>query len=120
MRVIYPIYIAKMCHDVNKAYCESIGDLSQPTWEEAPQWQKDSAASGVMFHLSAPNRQPQDSHENWANEKIADGWVYGEVKDPDKKTHPCLVPYGQLPIEQQTKDYLFKSVVDGLRPLVRY
>jgi hypothetical protein len=117
--MIAPAFIAKMCHNVNKAYCESIGDSSQPTWDDAPQWQKDSAINGVSFHLEA-DRQPQDSHENWSKEKLDDGWVYGEVKDPDKKTHPCLVPYGQLPVEQQTKDYLFKSVVDSLKPLVRY
>ena len=32
--------IAKTCHEVNKAFCESIGDASQPSWNDAPQWQK--------------------------------------------------------------------------------
>lgn len=29
--------------------------------------------------------------------KIADGWKYGEAKDPEAKTHPCLVPFDKLP-----------------------
>jgi hypothetical protein len=42
------------------------------------------------------------------------GWVYGEVKDAEKKTHPCMVPYEKLPIEQRVKDYLFKAVIDSI------
>lgn len=106
--------IAKACHEVNKAYCESIGDKSQPSWEDAPEWQKESAIVGVQFHLSG-DRSPEDSHQSWSEQKVADGWVYGEVKDPVAKTHPCLVPYYQLPLEQRTKDYLFKSVVDSFK-----
>jgi hypothetical protein len=44
-------------------------------------------------------------------EKKADGWVYGEVKDPEKKEHPCLVEYEELPKDQQAKDSLFIAVV---------
>lgn len=32
--------IARVCHEVNRAYCQALGDNSQPTWEEAPQWQR--------------------------------------------------------------------------------
>ena len=40
--------IAKVAHEINLAYCESIGDNSQPTWELAPDWQKSSAINGVQ------------------------------------------------------------------------
>ena len=36
--------IAKACHEANKVYCESIGDDTQPSWENAPEWQKESVA----------------------------------------------------------------------------
>lgn len=103
--------IARICHAVNRAYCRSIGDDSQPAWEDAPDWQKESAINGVQFHLNNETT-PAASHENWLNQKVADGWVYGPVKDPEKKEHPCMVPYDQLPVEQRTKDYLFKAVCD--------
>mgnify|MGYP001036395031 CR=1 FL=1 len=107
--------IAKVCHQVNKAYCESIGDYSQPDWDDAPKWQKDSAMNGVEFHMKNQDRSvtPEQSHENWMKEKLKEGWVYGNVKDVEKKTHPCLVPYDQLPLYQRTKDSLFKAVVDS-------
>jgi len=47
--------------------------------------------------------------------KVDSGWVYGEVKDVEKKTHPCIVPYEQLPVEQQSKDYIFKGIVDAYK-----
>ena len=106
--------IAKTCHEVNRAYCESIGDNSQPKWEDAPDWQKQSAINGVKFHLKDPTNTPEDSHINWMKEKEDDGWVFGEVKDVEKKIHPCMVSYDQLPKEQQTKDSLFIAVVRSM------
>ena len=44
-------------------------------------------------------------------QKSKDGWTYGTVKDAEAKTHPCLLPYSELPQEQKIKDQLFISVV---------
>lgn len=104
-------FIARLCHAVNRAYCLSLGDTSQPSWKEAPQWQRDSAIAGVQFHLAHSDAKPSDSHESWMKDKLAAGWKFGPVKDAEKKEHPCLVPYDQLPKEQQAKDFLFLGVV---------
>ena len=107
--------IAKVCHEVNKAYCEALGDMSQPTWEDAPGWQKQSAQNGVRFHIDNPDAGPEVSHENWMKQKKAEGWKYGPVKDVDKKEHPCYVPYAELPVEQKAKDYIFRQLVHSLK-----
>ena len=107
-------FVAKVAHQINKAYCESIGDFSQLPWHEAPQWQRDSAIQGVNFHLDNPNASPAASHENWLSQKKAEGWKYGPKKDPDKKEHPCFLPFDELPTEQKTKDFLFRQVVHSL------
>lgn len=106
--------IARVCHEVNKAYCESLGDNSQPTWADAPEWQRASAMNGVDFHLHNPNAGPDHSHIEWMKEKVDSGWVYGDVKDPVAKTHPCIVPYDQLPAEQKSKDYIFRGIIHSL------
>jgi hypothetical protein len=106
--------IARVCHETNRAYCEAIGDNSQKSWEDADAWQRESARKGVEFKLANPNSPASAQHEAWMNDKIKDGWVYGEVKDAGFKTHPCIVPYDQLPIEQRRKDYLFQGVVNAL------
>lgn len=105
--------IARLCHNVNRIYCQSIGDFSQPDWYSAPEWQRESAINGVIFHLKNPGAGPAASHENWLKEKVADGWVYGPVKDPALKQHPCCVPYDQLPAAQRYKDDLFVAIVEG-------
>jgi hypothetical protein len=112
-----PDQIAKVCHETNRAYCQVTGDLSQPSWEDAPDWQKQSAISGVIFHLNNPGAPPSRSHELWLEQKRRDGWSYGPVKDPEKKEHPCFMPYDGLPPLQQVKDSLFIGVVDSLRIL---
>jgi hypothetical protein len=109
--------IAEVCHEINRAYCQSIGDNSQPSWADAPEWQKQSATNGVKFHIANPGSPPSRSHEEWLKEKANTGWKYGPVKDPEKKEHPCFVPYDQLPREQQIKDKLFIAVVEALRGL---
>lgn len=110
-----PEDIAKVCHEANKAYCASIGDDSQTSWEDAPDWQKESAINGVTYHLGHPDSTSADSHQNWLNVKIEAGWRYGPVKNPDIKEHPCCVPYDDLPKEQRAKDTLFLSIVRALQ-----
>lgn len=103
--------IAQICHEVNRGICEGTGDTTQVSWKDSAQWQKDSAIEGVKFRLANPDVGCNVQHDQWTAYKLADGWVYGEVKDADKKTHPCLVPYDQLPPEQKLKDTLFVATV---------
>ena len=106
--------IAAVCHEANKAWCSANGDDSHFSWEFAPDWQRDSAIDGVKHALTYPEAGPEDSHQNWWAGKIADGWTYGPVKDLVAKTHPCMVPYSQLPEFQRKKDALFLAIVRAL------
>lgn len=106
--------IARVCHEANKEWCHVNGDHSQKHWDEAEQWQRDSAIMGVDFALKNPNAGDSAQHDAWSADKRKDGWVYGEVKDTQKKTHPCLVPFDQLPVFQQKKDALFRAIVRAL------
>jgi hypothetical protein len=103
---------AEAGHEMNRIYCMSLGDYSQPAWKDAPDWQKESAIKGVQGALAG--NTPEQSHEGWLEEKKATGWKYGPVKNPDKKEHPCMVPYGELPPEQQTKDHLYLTSVRAM------
>lgn len=111
--------IAQVCHEANRALCMTQGDMSQPPWTDAPEWQKESALNGVQFHYEHPDAKPEHSHENWLAEKLAAGWKYGPVKDPDKLEHPCCVPFEELPYPQQAKDRLFIAICHALIPGIR-
>lgn len=106
--------IACVAHEVNRAYCEALGDHSQPAWEDAPEWQRESAFVGVRLLVENHDAGPQASHESWSAQKVAEGWTYGPEKRPDLKEHPCLVPFHLLPLEQRAKDYIFCGVVLAL------
>lgn len=108
------IEIARVCHEVNRAYCQALGDDSQLPWSECPDWQRQSAIAGVNMHLANPGATPEDSHVAWLAQKEADGWRYGPVKDVEKREHPCIVPYSELPVEQRAKDFIFRGVVHAL------
>lgn len=103
---------ARAAHEANRAYCLATGDTSQLSWEDAPDWQRSSAINGVAGVLAG--NTPEQSHESWLKEKRETGWLYGPVKDPEKKEHPCFVPYDRLPPEQRQKDHVFVGVVSAM------
>ena len=107
--------VAQIAHEVNRAYCKALGDDSQVAWSEAPEWQIQSALSGVNMHMDNANAGVEDSHNAWREEKLRNGWKHGPVKDAQKREHPCMVDFADLSREQQVKDYLFRGVVHALR-----
>lgn len=55
------------------------------------------------------------NHEKWCNERISQGWSYGEIRNDDLKQHPCLVDYESLPETEKEYDRsiaieLFESI----------
>lgn len=109
-------HIAAICHEANASLCAAYGDFSQAGWGQAPAWQRESAVAGVTFAAANPDAPTSAQHDSWMAAKDADGWEYGPVKDAEAKTHPCMVPYEQLPAEQQAKDHLFKAICKALLP----
>lgn len=107
---------ARVTHEANRAWCIANGDMSQPKWEDAPEWQKASAKNGVAFHMANPDAGDSAFHDAWMAEKVAAGWVYGPSKNPDAQppTHHCIVPFDELPKEQQVKDAIFRGIVHAI------
>lgn len=68
--------------------------------------------------LGNPDATPENSHESWLAQKTAEGWKYGEVKDAEKKEHPCYIPYAELPAAQKAKDYIFRQTIHSLKGFV--
>lgn len=53
------------------------------------------------------SHSPEELHGGWMQAYIAMGWVYGPEHDPEKKTHPDLVPYADLGQRERDKDAVF-------------
>lgn len=103
---------ARAGHEVNRAFCIAQGDLSEKPWDEAPERLKESRRAGVVHVLSGASAE--QAHENWRAERLAQGWTWGATKNNERKEHPALMPYGDLPTEQKAKNELFAAVVAAM------
>lgn len=58
--------------------------------------------SGELLQLA--EQMARNVHEVWAKMRMDQGWTWGPKRNDDKKKHPCLVPYDQLPEEEKVYD----------------
>ena len=74
----------------------------------------------VIEKQMGPDRSgsPAMLHKDWvvAYEKM--GWVYGPVRDTEKKTHPDMVPYNDLGQLERDKDAVFVALCEIARQWV--
>ncbi len=59
----------------------------------------------------------ENVHDVWAAGRIAEGWVYGEKKDAERKTTPLLVPYNEL--TDSEKEYDRNTAMETLKLIVK-
>jgi len=55
----------------------------------------------------------RNTHANWAHQRLSDGWRWGPARDDEKREHPCLVAYDDLP--EQEKEYDRRTALETLR-----
>lgn len=89
------------------------------------EWDKRDAAFRDQFcevieRQCGPMRSgsPEELHGSWVQSYIDMGWRYGEVRDPEAKTHPDMVPYAQLEKREQDKDAVFVALCEIARQWV--
>lgn len=76
--------------------------------------------TGIEFPIelnSLVEHMASNVHDVWAMSRMNDGWNYGEKRDGQKKTHPCLVSYDGLPDSE--KSYGRATAVATLKLIVK-
>ena len=58
----------------------------------------------------------KNTHDVWAAHRIKDGWRSGAVRNDDKKEHPGLVPYHELP--ESEKEYDRRTCAETLKAVL--
>lgn len=106
--------VARVVHEALRAWARGHGQEDIPAWERAPDWMIASTRRSVCDALERPDETGEAQHEQWLRQKMEDGWQYGPVKDPEKKTHPLMVPWEALPDFERRKDRLLQAVVRAL------
>lgn len=74
----------------------------------------------VIAKQMGPNRSSdaRQLHEEWVVAYQKMGWVHGEVRDREKKTHPDMVPYDELGHLEKDKDAVFVALCEIARKWV--
>ncbi|MEL7032199.1 MAG: RyR domain-containing protein [Pseudomonadota bacterium] len=106
--------VARVIHAAIRTWSSAHGQPDMPDWDVAPQWMKESTFASIKFVLEHPDADAGAQHVQWMEQRRAQGWSYGPVRDEVRKTHPMLVPFDQLPIMEQKKDDLVSAIVRAL------
>lgn len=59
-------------------------------------------------------------HSRWSWDKRLNGWIFGNVKDKQKKTHPGLIPYDDLSEPEKEKDRELVRLIPSLLQDIGY
>lgn len=74
----------------------------------------DAELSDKILELS--EKLARHVHNTWMAGRIADGWVWGEERNDELKTHPCIVPYEEL--SEEEKDYDRRTSQETLKFII--
>ena len=85
-------------------------------WDEREQPFKDQFLPVIERQCGEERcMSPQELHGGWMQAYVDMGWVHGEKYDREAKTHPDMVPYGQLGRLEQDKDSVFVALCEIAR-----
>lgn len=102
---------------VNPVYCSHSDEekgISTGGYQPAPLDTRDVVLdAGLRELLESLAKQ---AHEAWAQMRLAEGWRFGPRRDEQRKEHPCLVPYEDLPesekdVDRATAEQILKSMI---------
>ncbi len=78
--------------------------LGVATAEQAKSMKR-PAKSDIGLSIEAEiERLAQAEHDGWMDHRAKNGWSFGTPRDDERKLHPSMVPYWQLPEAEKEKD----------------
>ena len=58
----------------------------------------------------------ENTHNLWADRRMAENWRQGRCRDDQKKTHPSIVPYAELP--ESEKEYDRVTAMEAIKVIL--
>ena len=80
-------------------------------WEDITESRREQMYRIIDFVIYNPEISPMMMHDKWMEEKLKDGWKYGEKTDRSRKIHSLIVPYDRLDKFQKAKDAIVIDTV---------
>jgi hypothetical protein len=88
-------------------------------WDQRDEAFRDQFVAVIDRQTSDQRKtSPEELHADWVRAYEAMGWVYGPVRDPDRRTHPDMVPYAELGQLERDKDAVFVALCEIARQWV--
>lgn len=75
-----------------------------------------SAVTLTADVLELTERLAEHTHDVWASRRLAQGWRYGPARDDAAMTHPCLIPYAELP--EAEKEYDRATAIEAIKAIL--
>lgn len=103
---------------------EAIRVFSQRLGREEPHWEDSGATHQLAIRSTTHNvlangHNAEQVHMTWRVQMVEQGWTHGSVKDIEKKTHPAVLPYELLDLEQKVKNEMFVEIVQSVSRALR-
>lgn len=89
--------------------------MIEKTYIPAPLNTEDIELSAELAQLT--EAMAHNVHEVWSAGRIKEGWSYGKTRNDSLKTHPCLVPYDELP--ESERDYDRQTATQTLKLIMK-
>lgn len=102
---------SSVVHEFGRTYATMNGIVVHPPFDELPEWQQDAIKEQVFKVLNHQIGSPTQAHDSWVDNMYAEGWRYGAQLDHEKKEHPNICPWDELPEVERFKDVLFFTAV---------
>lgn len=101
--------------NIRVVYLRPMGEIIMKTYNPNPVDTADVVLSEELLALT--EKLAENTHDVWAKNRIEQGWQYGETRDDEKKLHPCLVPYDELP--ESEKEYDRNTAIETLKLITK-
>lgn len=110
--------VAEGVWDIYSLYCGLIGEEVADDFKDAPKWQKvalkDSVEEVITGSRSGDPISGEDVHSNWVVGMRDNNWKWGLYLDEKAKTHPAILSYDMLSVDQRSKADLVAAAIKGL------
>ncbi len=80
----------------------------------------DSRDAPCQFAKADIEKLAKAEHERWMKQKLDSGWRHGENTNKAKKLHRNLVPWDELPPEEQDKDGALVAGIPAILAKAKY
>lgn len=106
---------ARYAHEASRQWNRRPSLRGTPEWKDTPAWEDLDEETRKLAVKNASRAirgdRGKDAHDAWVAAKVADGWVYGPVKDEATKVHPRIRPWDDLSEAEQGGNILFVEMV---------